>query len=140
MIDLKWVRAGRALFTVSNPKGERYTFRVALGKANEKYPKASFFVGLLTGPNNEDDYTYMGVLTDDATLRLTKASKYPVDSAPVRVFSWVLRVITGAAALPPGYNIQHEGKCCRCGRTLTVPESIESEIGSECASKMGLAS
>jgi hypothetical protein len=30
----------------------------------------------------------------------------------------------------------HEGKCCRCGRKLTVPASIASGIGPECATKI----
>ena len=26
-------------------------------------------------------------------------------------------------------EVWHEGKCCRCGRTLTVPESVKLGIG-----------
>ncbi|MGQ4872128.1 MAG: DUF6011 domain-containing protein, partial [Candidatus Thorarchaeota archaeon] len=32
-------------------------------------------------------------------------------------------------ALPEKVRIWHEGKCGRCGRRLTVPESIESGYG-----------
>jgi len=35
-----------------------------------------------------------------------------------------------------GFALHHEGKCGRCGRKLTVPLSIETGIGPECASKM----
>jgi hypothetical protein len=34
--------------------------------------------------------------------------------------------------------VWHEGRCGRCGRKLTVPESIESGFGPECASILGL--
>jgi hypothetical protein len=34
--------------------------------------------------------------------------------------------------LPESLEIWHEGSCLRCGRKLTVPESIESGYGPEC--------
>jgi hypothetical protein len=136
MITMKFVRGGRAIFTVNNASGKHYTFRVKASKPSEKFPKVAYFVQLLTGPNNTADYTYMGMLTDENTVRLTAKSKYKTDSEPVKVFAWALRVLSGEAVLPAGYDIKHEGRCCRCGRVLTVPESIDSGIGPECAQKM----
>jgi hypothetical protein len=37
-----------------------------------------------------------------------------------------------------GCEVYHEGRCGRCNRKLTVPESIETGLGPECASKLGL--
>jgi hypothetical protein len=34
--------------------------------------------------------------------------------------------------LPEQVEVHHEGRCGRCGRALTVPESIESGFGPEC--------
>ena len=34
--------------------------------------------------------------------------------------------------VPDNLRVYHEGKCCRCGRTLTTPESIKKGIGPEC--------
>jgi hypothetical protein len=39
--------------------------------------------------------------------------------------------------MPDGVVIWHEGRCGRCGRRLTVPESIESGYGPECIGKIG---
>ena len=138
MISMEFVRAGRAVFTVANAMGEHYTFRVQASKPSEKFPAVSYFVQVLTGPDNTSDYTYVGMLTGENRVKLTKASKYAGESKPVRVFEWALRVVAGTSKLPAGYKLQHEGRCCRCGRVLTVPESIESGIGPECAAKMGL--
>jgi hypothetical protein len=41
--------------------------------------------------------------------------------------------------LPKGLKVHHEGRCCRCGRKLTVPESIETGLGPECASRLEAA-
>ena len=31
-----------------------------------------------------------------------------------------------------GFNLHHEGRCCRCGRVLSTPESCDRGIGPEC--------
>lgn len=36
-------------------------------------------------------------------------------------------------------EVWHEGSCGRCGRKLTVPESIANGLGPECAEKVGAA-
>jgi hypothetical protein len=125
----KFFTAGRAVFTVANPQGEHYTFRIGHSK-----PEQPLFVGLLTGPNNEADYTYMGIYNPENPKRvvLTQKSRYTEDTKPVKVVRWALAQVVKGNELPAGYTIQHEGKCCRCGRTLTDPESIEAGIGPIC--------
>jgi hypothetical protein len=131
--------AGRAVFTVHNSKGEHYTFRIAHKEATDLF-KDTYFVALLTGPNNETDYQYMGMLDPNTgTVRLTHKSRFSPGSKPVAVFNWAVGRIVWPSrwnTLPAGYGIKHEGRCGRCGRTLTTPESIERGIGPECWSKM----
>lgn len=124
----KFFTAGRAIFTVDNGRGQHYTFRIGHSK-----PEQPLFVGLLTGPNNEADYTYMGIYQPDTqTVKLTAKSRYTPDTQPVRVVNWALKQVAAGKELPAGYSIKHEGKCCRCGRALTDPESIELGIGPIC--------
>jgi hypothetical protein len=137
MLTKEFVLAGRAIFTVANPTGTHYTFRVSHKEASAQWPE-TWFVSLLTGSDNENDYTYLGLLRPDITVKLTAKSKYKPDTLPVKVLNWALGLIRTGGELPPGYSIHHEGRCCRCGRTLTVPSSIESGIGPECAKLMGL--
>lgn len=145
MITLDFVRAGRAIFTVANPAGTHYTYRVR-AKDFADGTGTRHFVSLLTGPDNLHDYTYIGMLSSPLVdtqrhaaphLILTAKSKLPATATPVAVLNWALQVIAGLRPLPPGYSIQHEGRCGRCGRTLTVPESIERGIGPECAQMEG---
>jgi hypothetical protein len=127
----KFFSAGNAKFTVSNPKGERYTFRI--GRKEETQP---FFVSLMTGPDNESSFTYMGIFNPaNNEVRLTRKSRYTEDTLPVKVVRWALKAVS-ANKVPEGYTIQHSGKCCRCGRTLTTPESIERGWGPECDKHM----
>jgi hypothetical protein len=135
MITPSFVLAGRAVFTVDNGKGQHYTFKVSHKAAEGSWPEA-WFASLLTGPDNTSDYTYLGMINPDLTVKLTRKSPYGPDSQPVKVLGWALRRIV-AQSLPEGYNVHHEGKCGRCGRVLTVPASITSGFGPECIGKIG---
>lgn len=131
---LTFVLAGNAIFTLKSGKtGSRYTYKVSRGKKSEYRP--FWFVSLLTGPQNTNDFTYMGMIEDDKHFHLTRASKYTTDSIPVKAFEWVFSALARNAE-PKNVEIWHAGRCCRCARPLTVPESIEAGIGPECASKM----
>lgn len=123
--------AGNATITlVSKKTGTRYTF-------NLKAPKDGGdvrFVSLLTGPNNETDYNYIGLLTLNG-FRTTAKSKLTADAAPCKAIGWTYGQLA-AGVLPETVEVWHEGRCCRCGRKLTVPESVANGIGPDCAEKM----
>lgn len=138
MLTRDFILAGKAIFTVSNRVGERYTFRVTHKEGSARYQE-TWFVALLTGPDNTTSYTYMGMLSpNDGAVHLTRNSRFNDESKPVRVIRWVLEIVWNGGELPAGYKLQHEGRCGKCGRMLTVPESIESGIGPECAKRLAL--
>ena len=138
-----FILAGNAYFTVRSAKtGTRYTYRVnradctRCGKKDcQCWAHPTYFVALLTGPDNEGDYTYLGMLRENL-FRLTWASKMDDGSRPVRAFRWVWGALS-VGRYPAQVEIWHEGRCGRCGRKLTVPESVERGIGPECAAKGG---
>jgi hypothetical protein len=135
----KFFTAGHALFTVSNPAGEHYTHKIVRAQENEKYDSTPLFVSMLTGPDNTRDYTYMGILStgiNNMCLRLTQKSKYAPDTKPVKVFNWVMFRVNSGQGMPAGYSLHHEGRCARCGRLLTVTESVKSGFGPECIEKV----
>lgn len=139
MIDRNFVIAGRALFTVSNGRGEHYTFRVNHTKGSDQYAPC-WFVSLLTGPDNENDYSYIGKLDPETgAVGLTRASKIGEDAVSFKVLVWALKQLWTRKDLPAGYEINHEGRCGKCGRLLTVPESVQSGYGPECIRKMAVA-
>lgn len=135
VVERPFILAGKAIFTVSNPSGERYTFRVRRVENDDR--PAVYFVSLLTGPMNTSDYTYLGLLNPaTGEVRLTAKSRMTDDSTPVKVIRWALRRIWAGASFPQGYHAHHAGRCGRCGRLLTVPESILSGLGPECAGRL----
>jgi len=139
-LDKQFFTGGNATFTVQNPSGEYYTFKIKQpnpnkslrfrGQAKDTIP---FFANLLTGPDNENSFTYLGMVNPDTgDVKLTRASRYNETSEPVAVLRWALSKAFGDKQIPDGYQIRHEGKCGCCGRTLTVPESLDRGIGPEC--------
>lgn len=152
MITKQFVTAGKAIFTVElppnfaaisdNPPKPHYTYKVSLkkGDPNGQWKNDSWFVNLLAGPDNTNDYVYLGkLIPDSGEVRHTDKSKIGKDSWPFRIIQRVLARLwanDGPAIEAAGWDVHHVGKCCRCGRALTVPESIESGIGPECATKI----
>jgi len=150
MIDAaKFIVAGKATFTISPSEAFKvwlqethgveclphYTYKIARSK-DQPGKEPVYFVSLLTGPDNWTNYTYMGLLnTDTLDVRLTGKSRYRETSAPYLVLKAVLQRLASDKPMPDGC-FRHEGKCCRCGRKLTVPSSIDSGIGPECAGKL----
>lgn len=147
MIGIKFVTAGKAIFTLSMPakfvadnKGckDRYTFKVVCKPKSERWPEA-FFVNLLSGPDNISDYQPLGKLDPETgAVRLVQSTKLTDKSWPVRLIRRVLARIwadQGDAIETAGFDLRHAGRCGRCGRVLTVPESIDSGLGPVCASK-----
>jgi hypothetical protein len=128
---------GNATFTLVSVKtGTRFTYKVRASDDGEVY-----FVSLLSGPDNEADYRYLGRIARGIFWQGRKVPK-PGDvlaSAPSsRAFAWVWRAVM-QDSLPDTVEIWHEGRCARCNRKLTVPSSIASGFGPECAGKIGVA-
>jgi hypothetical protein len=140
-VSAQFILAGNAYFTVQEPNGSHHTFRVSHKEANGNY-KECWFVSFLSGSNNETDYTYLGMLDSfTGQVKTTKASAALEGCFKLRLLNRILARVWSEdhqAYEQHGYKTHHEGRCGRCGRLLTVPESIERGIGPECAAIMGI--
>ncbi len=128
--------AGRAVVTIKSiTTGTRFTLRIK----RDPDKKPLWFVSLLTGPENDSDYQYMGIITPKGSgytpgvttyfnFRVTAKSRIGVTAPSMLAASFLATHFED-----PRMEVWHEGRCGRCGRTLTVPESIASGIGPTCA-------
>jgi hypothetical protein len=125
---LQFILAGNALFTVQNTDtGNRFTFKVR--KPDDTKPH---FVSVLTGSDNESSYSFLGTVFDPCHYRHGRRSRISEDAPSARAFDWLFRQLSNGRPLPPQVRVCHCGKCGRCGKTLTVPESVDSGFGPEC--------
>jgi len=125
---LQFMLAGNALFTLENAEtGNRFTFKVR--KPDETKPH---FVSVLTGGDNERDYSFLGTIFDGGKYRHGRRSKISAAAPSAKAFDWLLRQLSLRRDLPPQVRVCHCGKCGRCGKRLTVPESVDTGFGPEC--------
>lgn len=131
----EFIVAGKAIVTLESKKtGNWFTYKVSRVPDYRGKQVNRWFVSLLTGPDNENSYSYMGLLDQrdgDIEFRLTAKSKVPETACSVRGFRYMWNHLANGT-IPADMIIRHEGKCGRCGRTLTVPESLHNGIGPEC--------
>lgn len=138
---LRFILAGNSRFTIrSKATGTRFSFRVRAKLADDAEPGATpeiWFVNLLTGPDNEADYRYLGFIKPtDNVFRMSAKSCATPDAPSAKAFVFFWRHLIERCQIHDGIEVWHEGQCGRCGRALTVPESIASGLGPECAAKM----
>lgn len=129
----RFITAGNARVTVvSNKTGKRFTysFRRPDPEPGKQRP---VWVSLLSGPDNDNDYQYLGTIWPAGLgwhLRIGKSTRVGRDAPSMLAIEWFLRCLTQGEM--KGITVYHEGRCGRCGRPLTVPESILSGFGPEC--------
>jgi len=122
-----FILAGNARFTVVSQKtGTRFTFKVRAKEGTTLH-----FVSVLTGSNNEADYEFIGTIFNGSRFARSMKSRIGNEAPSMKAFSWVIAQIL-AGKMPAMSEIHHEGRCGKCGRALTVPESIKSGLGPIC--------
>ena len=128
---------GYGTFTMLNTQsGNRYTFKVSIPKDSES-DNVPHFVAVLTGSDNTNDYQYLGQFRVQGNkLVWSHGRKSGINATAKSALSiaWFFDALN-ADRLPSFLETYHEGTCCRCGRKLTTPESIEAGIGPVCATK-----
>jgi len=136
---IRYSTAGNATITLKSMKtNTRFTYKIQKPKEINSKSPVSFFVKLMNGPDNNNDFQYLGCIYTDNNYRLGKKSKITATAPSAIAFNWFWNHVIKNKHLPPNsIEVWHEGTCCRCGRKLTVPESISDGIGPECKKHMG---
>lgn len=123
--DLENQDKGRVIFTVEQKNSDKHcTYKVT----KTDFAEGALVVSLLTGSNNENDYTSFGFI-DPVTKEVRLWNRFKYSDAYKKWGEIFRNALFGAEDL----KISHSGRCFKCGRTLTTPESIQSGIGPVCA-------
>jgi hypothetical protein len=126
--------AGKATLTlVSRVTEARFTYQVRASADGQVY-----FVNLLNGPDNENHYSYFGYIRRGIFFHGGAKAKIGYDAPSVKAFDWTWKALS-RDLLPATLEVWHEGRCGRCNRKLTVPSSVASGLGPECAGKFAAA-
>ncbi len=124
----EFMLAGKSIFTVENPEtGKRYTFKINYKSSDDssRFTSGIFFVSYLYGPDNTKDYRYIGIITEAGLqFKITKKSR---PGTHLEAFKYIWQHTESER-----FVFYHEGRCGKCGRRLTVPESIDAGFGPVC--------
>lgn len=141
--------------------------RAPVGEGETPDPQRPWFVKVLNGPDNIRDYQYLGTIFPDRhgdgiVYRHGKKSRVSDKADSAKGIAWFVKHLSDLIVLrgdlakadmfaQPEVEAKiakvegvlnkllyyHEGRCGRCARRLTVPESIINGIGPDCAKKVG---
>lgn len=121
-----YILGGNATITVVSIKsGTRFTYRIRAKEVGED--RKLHFVSVLRGPENTADYAYLGTIFPDGSYHHGKKSKVTADAPSAKAFAWLWTHLDSS-----DIEIWHAGRCSRCGRQLTTPESIREGLGPVC--------
>lgn len=135
--------AGSAKFTLTSRKtGNRFTFQIRSGAKDRSKNWSTnnqnhtfYFVKVLNGPDNGKDFMLIGFLkrADESSKIVSFEAYQKTRTAPSRfAIEWFLQKVFVVGVIPDDVTIDWASSCNRCGRELTVPESIKSGYGPEC--------
>lgn len=119
-------RKGATATIINEATGNRITVRFRKPKGFK-----AVLVDLMTGSDNVSDFTFLGTLRGENVI-VSPKTRVAGEKAVLaeKVLNWTI-----AHAQKDDLRtvrVLHEGKCGRCGRKLTVPESIDTGLGPEC--------
>lgn len=125
-----FVLGGNALITLESGKtGKHLTYKIQRSKQDNNL----YFIKSLRGSDNEKDYRYIGCYFADNRVFVPEKSYKDMDihlwPKSMQTIRWFFNNID---SVPSNLTVYHNGRCCRCGRTLTTAESIRRGIGPEC--------
>lgn len=134
IVENKYIKdfllAGKCTCSIRNNKtGNEYLFEINENNKNDKM----YFIQSITGMGK----IYAGYLflQEDGSIIYNKGPKGQIPEEDKRIQA-ILYVLKNYEILPPYVIVQHLGKCARCRRPLSDPESIRRGLGPECAKKV----
>lgn len=132
----KFILAGKATFTLESTRtGKWFTYMVNKkefkNRETGEVEKTFYFVSLLSGPQNDADYRYLGTINSKFYVNTTAKSKVSKDSISFKALSFFVSHLRNGI-LHDEINFYHEGVCGKCGKKLTTPTSISIGLGPIC--------
>lgn len=137
---LDFMKAGKATMTIeSKVTGKYFTFDFKRPKHDEtksselvKSKDLPIWVSLKTNFDNAHGSMFIGTIFGNRFFH-GKKSRIGKDALSVRSFEyWFRSLILNKQENLDLIELYHAGKCMKCGRKLTTPDSIEHGIGPVC--------
>ena len=114
---------GNAIFTIKSGKtGAQYTYKIVRSKSGDP----GYVVSQLSSGNR---WLFVGTLNGEYWIGCNQ------NNPAWKALDWFMARMV-ARKPHPLLSIKFSEKCCRCGRRLTDPNSIDALVGPECRKYM----
>lgn len=124
------------IYTIKSAKtGDHRTFKINTQGEKSEFAPGKRVVSLFTGTDNTADEHYTGfAFIDDSGIAVWTKKQGEALWQTYADMLWTL-ALDGAFSswAEKGFTIMSEGRCIRCNRLLTEPNSIKTGIGPICA-------
>jgi len=95
-------------------------------------PAGTQIAGFLSGPDNERDFTNCAFIAGSQVIMW---ARFKHDSTSAQALKILVSATDDQRADYGTAYAMESGRCCRCGRKLTVPASLFRGMGPECSKK-----
>lgn len=131
---LRFITAGKSEFSIKNEvTGTHYTYKVMKARNPQRDSKAVFFIRVCYEYLN---FQYAGclIIGQDNSITYSKGVTGKIDSdAPsIKGLLWLFDKAVHNKPIDKRMGIYHFGRCARCGKVLTDPESVRIGLGPDC--------
>lgn len=132
-----FIFAGRSIFTLENTTTNTYiTFKIRQIKKKGKLVPNNFGISCKGVGSLMAGFIFLGFLhLERKSFKRWGEHKDNPSFIGYKTLFWLFRNLENLENFP-NLELYHEGICCKCGRTLTVPESIDTGIGPKCLSNL----
>ena len=121
------IRTHNGCVTMTNPEtGQHRTVKIRTQKDDAKFAPGERIISILSGPCNETDFRGFGFVKKDGRVAVWSRHRGTA-------LEKIARMIEDPSRFHArGIEFQVEGRCIKCNRKLTDPESIRLGIGPVC--------
>lgn len=136
---LQFILAGKCEFVLHSTKtGEDFKFAMTKQQTKEDENKYIYFLNTMHGYEK----TYAGVVWFDdkaQEFKFSQGKKGQIDNKnlSIRSLIFVLNKLLKEETVQY-LDVFHVGRCGKCGKKLTTPESILTGLGPTCSKKAGV--
>lgn len=114
---------------LSKATGNHRTFKIWRQPADSKFFPGERLVGMLNGSDNTNDYQAFGMIGAEGTINLWRKHQGG------KFFEWAKACLQSPEKFLHQVEFNFEGRCRKCNRPLTCPQSVKEGIGPICSGR-----
>lgn len=135
----QYILGGKSKFTLTNVSTNNH-LTLKITKVKDFREQNAFTNGYYVSVCTDYlEFNYIGLLlsrNDEFFKFIPKKSFKDMNGKSVATVQYIIKNFLNDFKTHPDMKFYHFGCCCRCGRTITHPQSIERGIGPDCQRMM----